>query len=85
MAKTTKAKVKMNPDSKAARFLSELKAQYPNEGEEKLFARFLEAVSKDPDLQRSALEDTFHSLKDELYDEVARTGREIPDGLKKPN
>ena len=76
---------KMDPHSKAGRFLIALRTQYPNDSTEELFARFSEAVSNDQSLERAVADEAFRGIMSDLYDQAERTPPRDTGALKKPS
>jgi hypothetical protein len=77
--------MKAKSKSKARLALEALRREYPNATKEELADLTLKMVMEDEELKRSVVEDVFHMICDDLYNEAAREGREIPTGLRRPS
>jgi hypothetical protein len=70
---------------KAQDTLRKIQEQYPNEGPEELKVRFNALMKSDESLKEDMIRSAIKMMIDEVYDEAAREGREIPKELRKPS
>ncbi len=75
----------MKQKSKALEAIEELRRRHPTESDEELFERFHKLVQSDENLKDEVSKAYFEKVCNELYDEAAREGRSIPEGLRKPS
>ena len=65
--------------------VDELRKSHPRANEERLWSLFMELIKNNPTLQEVMLRGAFDQTLTELYDEQAKTGREIPPALRWSN
>jgi hypothetical protein len=84
MLQTSRAE-KMKSKSKARLALESLRRKHPRASPQEIYEMMEKMIMADEDLKRSMVEDVFHMICDDLYNEAAREGREIHPALRKPS
>jgi hypothetical protein len=64
----------LDPNCKAAKFLTALRANHPSDSKEELFERFSAAMKNDDALRKSVFEETFRGMCADLLANTSASG-----------